>query len=152
MQIMLGTQIPREGELTAALACDCALPPLLLDCAIALATALLFVPKQFSMAWLLAAANAKASAWPFACASAAASASGRQRLQRVLNQDHYGSVSTSHSGYSSLCITRWRQRQLLPQAGLWAPAAKRRRPARLLQHQVLRMRQDLCNEGICCLM
>ena len=44
-------------ELTAALAMACALPPPLEPaCASALATALLLVFRQFSMAWLLAAA------------------------------------------------------------------------------------------------
>lgn len=43
-------------ELTAAAAMACALPPLELACAMAFATALLFVFRQFSMAWLLAAA------------------------------------------------------------------------------------------------
>ena len=61
--------------LTAASAWACALPPPPeLACASAFATALLLVPRQFWMAWLLAAAEANASALPLDCARAAASA------------------------------------------------------------------------------
>ena len=85
-------------ELTAALARACASPPLLpeLACASALATALLLVPRQFWMAWLLAAAWAKASALPLACAKAAASAGNTPTIMQGHRRAQTGVTDRQH--------------------------------------------------------
>lgn len=92
-----------EGQkLTAALAAACALPPLELACATALATALLLVLRQFRMGWLLAAACAKALASPLDCARAAASAGNTPKLKQDAKTAQAGRQSC---GIGMLCKT-----------------------------------------------